>query len=272
MVLLVLLKKELVDSLRNRWLIFYIILFAGLGIGFAYYSSLGLSVLGFRMFSRVSAAMINMILYLVPLLAMFLTGLSIVGEREKGTIEMLLSSPISRSEIILSKYFGAVLSIMLATTLGYGITAWYLWIFLSSADLIIFLQIVGISILLASTFAAIGIAVSVISRSRFKALSILLAIWFLLLIIFDTIIMGVATALNLEPAVLFLLMAVNPIESARILMVFSIDPTLLLLGPLSNYVVRNIGQSLPLMLIASQLIWLISSLIVANRIFQKQDM
>ncbi len=260
------------ESLRNRWLLLYILLFAGLGVGFAYYSSMGLSTLGFRMFGRVSAAMVNMNLYLIPLLAMFLTGLSIVGEREKGTIEFLLAQPVSKTEVLLSKYLGALISIFVATTLGYGITAWYLWFFLSAGDLAIFLQIIAESLLLAAVLSAVGITVGAASRSRFQALAVILTLWFFMLIVFDLVLMGFVMLTNPDASMLFTLMTLNPVESSRLLMMYSIDPTLLLLGPVSVYVARSIGDVLPLLLLTAQIAWMAGLLTLSTLAFKRQDM
>ncbi|HID04373.1 MAG TPA: hypothetical protein EYP20_01060 [Aigarchaeota archaeon] len=268
----VLLKKEVREALSNRWLLLYVLLFAGLGVGFAYYSSMGLSTLGFRIFGRVSAAIVNMNLYLIPLLAMFLTGLSIVGEREKGTVEFLLAQPVSKTEVLISKYLGALTSITIATTLGYGITAWYLWFFLSASDLAVFLQIIGESILLAAVLSAVGTAVGTMSKSRFQALAIILTLWFSMLIIFDLALMAFVMLANPDAPTLFTLMTLNPAEASRLLMIYSIDPTLLLLGPISVYVARSIGGSLPLLLLATQAAWITTLLTISTIVFRKQDM
>ncbi len=269
---LVLLKKELAEILHNKWLILYILLFAGLGFGFTHYSSIGLSTLGFRMFGKVSAAMVNINLYLIPLLAMFTTALSIVGERERGTIELLLAQPVSKAEVLLSKYLASVISTAVALAMGYGITAWYLWLFLSSSDLVIFLQIMAGSILLAAVLSAVGVAVGVVSRSRFQALAIILTIWFFTLIIFDLILMGYVMVANPDASSLFALMALNPVENSRLLMMYAIDPSLLILGPISVYVARNIGQTLPILLLTTQIALLTALLSLATLKFNKQDM
>ncbi len=269
---LILLKKELAGALLNKWLMLYILLFAGLGFGFVHYSSIGLSMLGFRIFGRVSAAMVNINLYLIPLLAMFTTALSIVSEREKGTMELLLAQPVSKAEVLLSKYLGSVISIATAVALGYGITAWYLWLFLSSGDLVIFLQIMAESVLLAAVLSAVGITIGVTSRSRFQALAIILTIWFFTLIIFDLILMGYVMIANPDASSLFILMALNPVENSRLLMMYAIDPTLLVLGPVSVYVARNIGHILPILLLATQIAWLAALLTLAALKFKKQDM
>ncbi len=267
-----LLLKEIRDSFRNKWLILYTVSFAALGLTFSYYGYMGLGVLGFRAFGRVSAALVNMALYMIPLMSMSLAGLSIVGEREKGTLEIILSQPVSKNEIILSKFLGITVSITLATMLGYGIASWYLWMFLSSADLSIYLLIVSGCLALAASLTAFGLIISVISRSRFEALGIILLSWLFLLIIYEFIIIGLTITMKIPLQDLVFLVMINPVEAARLLMISFIDPSLLLLGPSGIYLTELFKAALPYILLGSLLAWTLGSLIISMKIFNLQDL
>ncbi len=267
-----LLLKEVRDSLRNKWLILYAAAFAILGLTFSYYGYLGLNLVGFRAFGRVSAALINMALYMIPLMAMTLAGLSIVGEREKGVLEILLAQPISKSQVILSKFLGISISITLATMLGYGIAAWYLWIFLSSADLYVYLMILGACALLAASLTAFGLLISVVSRSRFEALGIILIAWLVLILLYEFIIIGLTLTFRIDVNGLFMALTLNPVESARILMISFIDPTLLILGPEGVKLSQVIKGLHPYIMVGSLITWTIISLAASTWIFGSQDL
>lgn len=264
--------KEVRDSFRNKWLILYTVVFAVLGLTFSYYGYLGLGLLGFRAFGRVSAALINMALYMIPLMSMSLAGLSIVGEREKGTLEILLAQPISKTEIIISKFLGISSSIILATMLGYGVAAWYLWTALSSADLLIYLLIMSGYILLAISLTAFGILISVISRSRFEALGIILLSWLFLILIYEFILIGVALTFRIDVNSLMILLTINPVEAARVLMLSFIDPTLLILGEAVIRLSQTLRELLPHILVGSLLAWTVAALTASARIFDSQDL
>jgi len=45
---------------------------------------------------------------------------AIVGEKELGSLELLLSMPITRFEILLGKYFGLSAALASATVIGFG--------------------------------------------------------------------------------------------------------------------------------------------------------
>lgn len=267
-----LLTREIQESLRNRWLIIYAIIYAVLGLSLSYYSVLGLSYLGLKAFGRVSAALVNLTLYMVPLMSLSLAGLSLVSEREKNTLEMLLAQPVSKTEVAVSRYLGITLSIFLSTLLGYGLAAWYLWLVLSSGDIVVFLQIMLISLLTASTLSAIGLLISILSRTRFEALATVLLTWLTLVVIYDLLVIGVTLIADLKVADILNLLILNPVESARVLMIQALDPSLLLLGPTGLYITRALGSMVTVAFTISMFAWTASCLAAAVILFNRQDL
>lgn len=267
-----LLTREIQESLRNRWLIIYAVIYTVLGLSLSYYSVLGLSYLGLKAFSRVAAALVNLTLYMVPLMSLSLAGLSLVSEREKNTLEILLAQPISKTEVALSRYLGITLSISLSTLLGYGLASWYLWLVLSSGDIIVFMQLMLISILLASTLSAVGLLISVLSRTRFEALATVLLTWLMFVVIYDLLIIGATLIADLKVSQILDLLVINPVEAARILMVQTLDPSLLLLGPTGLYISRTLGPSITFVFSVSMLLWTVACLWAAVYLFKRQDL
>ena len=48
---------------------------------------------------------------------------AIVGERERGSLDLLLSLPITRLELLLAKYLGLAAALTLSTLVGFGLVA-----------------------------------------------------------------------------------------------------------------------------------------------------
>ena len=264
--------RELVNSLRNKWLISYALMYAALGLSLSYYGLMGLGYVGLRGFGRISASLINLTLYLVPLISMSLAGLSIVSEREEGTLERVLSQPVSKTELLFGKYIGIVASIGTTTGLGYGLDAWLLWLVLNPADIGAFLSIMFSSILLASALAAVGLFISIVASSRFGALAAVLMAWLGLVAIYDLLVMGVTMVADLRWNDLLPLLMLNPVESARILMIYSFDQSLLFLGPTGTYVARAFGPNVPLAFGASLASWTVIAIVAALLAFKRQDL
>lgn len=68
----------------------------------------------------IAFIILQMLIVHVPLLVALVTGDLISGEANMGTIRMLASKPISRSSIVLSKFFaGAIYTLLLTVWLGF---------------------------------------------------------------------------------------------------------------------------------------------------------
>lgn len=252
--ILMMLKRDLTSSLRSRWLMGFVGSFAVLGASFSYLGALGLSEVGFRAYSAAVAGIISLNLYILPLVSIVAASLSLVSERERDTIEFLLSLPISKWEPVISKFVSNVFSISTATAMGYGLAAWVLWLLLSETDMWIYLQMLGAALLLAFSFSGIGILISSTTRSRFAALALSLGVWIGLVMVYEVALMAAVILLRLDRPGLLALMAINPVQASRLLMVHSVDPSLTFLGEFGSYVVREFDGILAPMLVVSQLI------------------
>src|SRR3989304_4796748 len=86
-------QKELRDALRNRWFLLFAAVFTLLALAFSYLSLAGAGVVGFAGFGRTTASLINLVLLIVPLMALTVGAQSLSAERERGTLAYLLAQP-----------------------------------------------------------------------------------------------------------------------------------------------------------------------------------
>ena len=73
---------------------------------------------------------------------------AIVGERERGSLDLLLALPITRLELLLGKYLGLALALTVSTLGGFGLVALVLSTQLSWAALYHFVGFMVSSVLL----------------------------------------------------------------------------------------------------------------------------
>ena len=150
--LLILAAAEFQEGLRNRWVISVVLLLTILAFSLALLgtSPIGETRVGALNVTTVSLASLSV--YLLPLVALTLSYDSIVGERERGTLLLLLTYPISRWQIIGGKFIGHLAILAVAITLGYGTTGCYLFITggAQPQDWILFAAMLGSSLLLAA--------------------------------------------------------------------------------------------------------------------------
>jgi len=109
-------RQEFVLHRRNRWVISFAILFAALSLAVAYFGMITSGYSGFQDFVRTSASLVNLGGFLLPLFALLLGVFSFLTHREY--LEVLATQPVSRSTLLLGKYFGLLISVLTAAALG----------------------------------------------------------------------------------------------------------------------------------------------------------
>ncbi|NAS11428.1 ABC transporter permease [Poritiphilus flavus] len=140
---------------------------------------------GLLRFGEVSLAMLLKVI--VPLLIFYLGFATIAGERENGTLKLLVGQGISRKEIVFGKWFGlwsislVILVLVFLILLGFvfaelGHTS-------SSDDLLRYLVLVFSYILFFGILSAIAVLVSAFSKTTKGALVKSLGIWLLFVVI-----------------------------------------------------------------------------------------
>ncbi len=115
---------------------------------------------------------------------------AIAGERERGTLHLVLAQPIGRGQILLAKYISAMacLLVPLVLSLLFALLLLTRSIPLSTAD---FLRIAGIvftSFAYLSLFYLIGLLISVATRRTGTALMLAMFVWGFLILVYPNLI------------------------------------------------------------------------------------
>ena len=111
--------KEFDDAVTSRWLAGFLFAFCGLGCLLAL---LGVwtSPLGGSGFGRTTAALLNLVLLIEPLMSLTAGSLAFSAERERRTLEFLLTLPLRPSEIFWGKFFGCAAAMTVALGGAFG--------------------------------------------------------------------------------------------------------------------------------------------------------
>ena len=270
---LVIMKKELRDSLKSRWLISFAVTFFFLALGVPYIILRGGGVLPEDYPGMVVSTLVSLSVPLVPLIALAMSSTSVAGERETGTLEFLLAQPASKMEVFLGKFLGIQVSITLAMLLGYG-TAELLVYSSNPVFALQFLYGLLYSMMLSAASISIGFLVSVLSKGRVNAQGTGIFIWFLMVIIYDVGFLGViAVVLNLNQYLVPMTL-INPVEVTRTLSLMHLAKSPLggELGPVATFMNRTWGADLTITILASVLtFWMMIPLGISALIFRKQD-
>ena len=141
---------ELKINVRNKWTLLFAFVFAALAVAISYFGLVTEAVVGFQGFTRTTASLLNLALYLIPMIALAMGALSFTGE--KGASELLFSQPVMRGEILAGKLAGLFLSLAAATLLGFGAAGLLIAVQVGIDGLARYLAFVGFALLLAAAF------------------------------------------------------------------------------------------------------------------------
>ena len=186
--------KEYRDGLRNRWVLSITLVFALLALGLAYFGASASGTVGFTSLATTIISLASLAIFLIPLIALLLAYDSIIGEEEQGTLLLLLTYPLRRSELLAGKFVGHAAIMATSTLLGFGIAA--LLIAAMSGELFeaalwqAFAYFIVTATLLGWVFIAMAYVTSVMVSEKSRAAGIALILWFWFVLVFDLVMLG----------------------------------------------------------------------------------
>jgi Cu-processing system permease protein len=251
-----LLVKEIRDAIGNRWLIGYATVLGVLGLAAAVSGIDSSSGLAIQAFGRTTATLMNLCLLLAPLVAVLMGGASIAGERERGTLEHLLAQPISRTRLLLGKHAGIVISLTAATFAGF-LPAGVLIAWNAGGEMLgHYLLFPALAAIVAAAMAAVGLFVSVTSRTAVQSQGTGIFVWFAAVLLYDLVLMGTLAFSGIPVELLAVGLVANPVDAGRVLGVLALEPDLYLLGPAGAYLTSRLSRAgTALVLLGSLAIW-----------------
>ena len=265
-------QKEMRDALHNRWFLLYTIAFVGLSLAFSYMSLAGAGISGFAGFGRTAASLINLVLLIVPLMALTVGAQSLAGEQERGTLTYLLAQPVTRLEVFVGKYVGLLLSLLASLTLGFGIAGLLIALNRTGAsNPFIFVRLVFQTFLLSLTMLSVGFLISALTRRAGVAVGIGLFLWLAFVFLGDLGLMGTAVALRLPIEQLFVLSLLNPLQVFKMSAILDINATLDILGPAGIYAMQEFGAALQWVFLAVMAIWIVAPAALAYAKFARKS-
>jgi len=241
-----LLRLELADALRSRWVAFTAAAYVFVFGAFIFLGLRESSVLGFTGLSRVVLNVSNAVVIVLPLVALVATGQTVVRARTTGFFELMLAQPCRRRDWLVSAIGARLLVIvgplvvLLLATLIYG---------LATGEKAL-APLIGRSLLvvgsLSFAFVGVGFYLSSVARTPERATVYVLLAWLAGSALHDFALIGALLRFHLSPGVVFTLAALNPVEAARIAILSGIDPELSVLGPVGFWLANTMGPRLAL--------------------------
>jgi Cu-processing system permease protein len=248
--------KEIRDAFTSRWLIAYSCVLGGLGLAATATGLDSTSGLALQAFGRTTATLMNLCLLLSPLVAVLMGAASIAGEQERGTLENLLAQPLTRTELLLGKHLGLLAALAAATIAGFVPAGLAIAAAASPTMLAHYLLFPAIAVLAGAAMAAVGLLISVASRSAVHAQGMAIMTWFTFVLLYDLVLMGSLALSGMPAPWLAVALVGNPVDAARILGVLALEPDLYLLGPAGSFLTTRLsGRGTAALLLGALALW-----------------
>jgi len=262
-------RKEVRDALRNRWLMLYTAAFAVLALALSWMSLAGSGSYGFAGFGRTAAGLVNLVLLVVPLMALTVGAGTIAADSERGTLGYLLSQPVARGEVLLGKYLGLAVTLAAALGLGFGVSGLVI-AGSGGGDARGYGILVGLAFVLALAMLSLGVLVSVLSKRGSVATGVALFVWLGLAFLSDLGLMGSTVAFRLHVSELFALALLNPLQVFKMAVLGSVHATLDVLGPAGTYAMQSYGDHLGWVFAGAIAAWIVVPFGVAWVVFSRR--
>jgi Cu-processing system permease protein len=183
--------KEFSDRYRSGWVVACAVVWLG-AVGIT--SILGLlhaGRVGVHGYERTAVSLLNLVQYLVPLLGLLLGHDLVAGEREEGTLRLILASGTTREQLLLGKFLGGCLTLAAPLVLGFAVAGLAIGITADGTGLLAFVRLAGSGLGLGIVCLGIGTMISTFCRTRVQALVAALLGWCVAVFAFDLVALGV---------------------------------------------------------------------------------
>lgn len=236
-------RLDLGEVLRSRWLLLCVLLYALLGGVFVLVGLRESSVLGFTGIGRVLFSLCHALVLLLPLLALLGTVQTVNRARDDGSLEVYLSHPIGRGAFLagvtgvrLAALALPLALVMVAVALAGRASGQAIpWPFLGRS--------LAVCAALLGAYVGVGVATSVLVRNPARAMTVVFLIWTASVTLLDFAGIALLLQWRMSPQAVFALAAANPVQSARMALLSSAEPTLATLGPVGFYLANRVGAN-----------------------------
>lgn len=262
--------REFRDAISSRWFVLYTVAFTLLAVGVSFLSLSGSGSHGFAGFGRTAAGLLNLVMLVVPLMALTAGAATIAGERERGTLLYLLAQPITRTQLLLGKYAGLSLALVCSLCIGFGLSAGVLAWRAGGVGVGSYMVLVGLTAMLAIAMLSVGVLISVVSRRTSVATGLALFVWLVLVFVSDLGLMASSIVFQLRVQEIFALAAVNPLQCYKMGAIVHLNASLDVLGPVGAYASYTLGPAMPWVLSGSIVAWIVMPLLLALVLFNRR--
>lgn len=169
-------------------------------------------------FSRSVALLMNVTLWIVPIITLVIGVTSVTADKESGRLALLKTYRVPGGYYLISKYVALFLSVSTATALSYGLFGTGMALLGKMQGVQLFMTFLILNFLLIGVFGALAVLLGTWSNNRMQGLSFALAAWSFLLFVYEFLIFSIIEHIPYAYKLynLIVMIFLNPVESLRV--------------------------------------------------------
>jgi Cu-processing system permease protein len=270
------------DSIRSRWLIVFgaiffvlatsvtLLNFAADGFDLAAVQAACDSYCPPNFVAQYLSGFVAVVYPYIPLLTLPMGAALIVEERELGTLQYIMSNPISKADFLLGRMLGMLLATEVVVTVGFGVAT----ILVFRNDLgqyPPFATATGAAFVLNGIMLFLAMIVSALTRRKTTAIGISVVIWLLFTVIGTAQTFSVYLNLRAGPWASLPAMVLNPVNTAQDWATLLLGQDITTTGATGLIITHLFHAETGLVLGTILLAWLVMCFAIAFLLFRHQD-
>lgn len=258
------------EAIRTKWVIIFGVIFFLLAVDIPdlYLSAAG--NLPPEYLSQNLSTLLSVTFPLIPLLALPMGAVSIVDEREAGTLQYLLSNPVTKSEFFLGRSVGLLFATTSVIILGFGAAA----VVVFTTGISNYFSVVMIMLfasMLNAVMLGIALIISEFSKRKATAMGIGIMVWFLFAVVssLDQLVIAINLRVGADAALAIILL--DPVETSRELTIYGANLGQGQMNVSALMAAHVWGSNVYPFTLLSVVVWIAIMFIVGFLIFRHQD-
>ena len=265
-------RQELTVNIRNRWTMIFAAVFSVLVLAISYFGLVTAGAIGFQGFARTSASLLNLVLYVIPLVALTMGTLSFTGDASAN--ELLYSQPVSRVDVLLGKIAGLFASIATSTFVGFGLAGLIISIKSGNEGALRYPILVGFSLLLSLIFLSLSAVIAAICKRKTKAFGVSVFVWFFFVLFYDLIVIGGTFLFKEHTAntLVFGSLFGNPVDVVRVSCLMLLNGQNIFGAAGASLLKFAGGEAMSLIVLTvTLLVWITMPIVTTHFLIRRQD-
>lgn len=264
--------QEFTLNRRNRWVVSFAILYCLLTFLLSIFGMVTSGYSGLQDFVRTSVSVVNLSGFVVPLFALLLGVFSFLAHREH--LELMVTQPVSRAQVILGKYLGLLLTVLGAVLLGLGLPGVVFSLVVGVEGALGYALVVGLTLLLSMVFTGLAVLIALVSDRQQIALGVSIGVWLFFEVFYGLAMLGTTLYFTRTTLKILLIAGLigNPIDLTRVLSLLVIGGPEFF-GPAGATLVKLTGSAAVAGLIGvvALVLWIVVPLLLSIRVFSRQS-